>query len=324
MEWVVVGLGGAGRGHTAQIAATEGLHLAGVYDADAGLAEAAATKLGVRAYSSFEALLNDTTIAGVSLATPSALHAQQAVACLEAGKHVISEKPFALDSEEAGRIAAAARQADRLALPFHNRRWDPDFRLVLDIARAGTLGEVRVVRSAVAGPGPDGGWRLNRAMGGGRLNDWGPHLFSQIYEWFGGDALEVEGYTTTVYPQNECDDLFIADMRFAPNVRVSVSMSGFSHVVPPRWEVLGTEGTLLLTGNIHGEFTVAWKRADGQEETKTYQRRDVAPPVPIYAGIVAYLNGQGTLPVSLEEGVAVARWLETVRTTGARREGKTI
>jgi len=204
-----------------------------------------------------------------------------------------------------------------LALPFHNRRWDPDFRLVLDIARAGALGDIRVVRSAVGGPSADSGWRLKRAMGGGRLNDWGPHLFAQIYEWFGGEPLSVNGYLTTAYANNECDDLFIADLRFAPNVHVTATMSGISHLPLARWEVLGTEGTLLLTGEIHGEFTVAWKRMDGEEFSQNYRRSEIAMPVPIYQGISNYLRGEGELPVTVEEGVTVARWLDAVRTSDA-------
>ena len=313
MNWAVIGLGGAGRGHVAQIAQTDGMRLLGIFDADPAVASDAAAAGGVRAYPSLEALLADSELEGVTLATPSALHVEQAVLLLEAGRHVVLEKPFALDGEEAQRIAGAARKAGRLALPFHNRRWDPDFRLVLDVARAGTLGEVRVVRSAVGGPSPDSGWRLQRRMGGGRLNDWGPHLFSQIYEWFGGQAAGVSGYVTTIYPQNECEDLFAADLRFGPDVLVSVMMSGFSHLTPLRWEVIGSEGTLQVTGDFNDEFTLAWKRGDGGEFSQAYRRRDVVLPVPIYAGLVAHLEGRGDLPVTLDEGIAVSRWLGAVR-----------
>lgn len=317
INWAVVGLGGAGRGHAEQISQTPGLRLAGVYDVDPGAAQTAATARGVTAYSTFEALLADPNIEGVTLATPSALHAGEAIRLLEAGKHVVTEKPFALNGDEAQAIADAARKAGRLALPFHNRRWDPDFRLVLDVARAGTLGEVRVVRSAVGGPSPDSGWRLKRGMGGGRLNDWGPHLLSQIYEWFGGQALSVSGYVTTIHPQNECEDLFVADLRFASDVLVSVMMSGFSALTPPRWEVIGSEGTLQLTGELHGEFTLAWKRLDGKQSTQTYRRQEIAQTVPIYAGIVTCLTGWATPPVTLDEGVVVSRWLGTIRTSAA-------
>ena len=317
MNWAVIGMGGAGRGHAAQIAQTDGMRLVGVFDADQSVASDAAAARGVRAYSSWESLLADPEVVGVTLATPSAFHAEQAVSLLDAGKHVVLEKPFALNDGEAQGIADAARRAGRLALPFHNRRWDPDFRLVLEVARAGTLGEVRVVRSAVGGPSPDSGWRLQRHMGGGRLNDWGPHLFSQIYEWFGGEARAASGYLTTIYPQNECEDLFAAELRFAPDVLVSVMMSGFSHLTPLRWEVIGSEGTLQITGDFNDTFTLAWKRMDGQEFSQTYRRQDIAAPVPIYAGLVAQLEGRGEAPVTLEEGVAVSRWLGAVRASAA-------
>jgi len=317
VNWAVAGMGGAGRGHAEQIAQTAGLHLSGVFDVDPRAAAAAAVERGVTAYPSMEALLADPQVQGVSLATPSALHASEAVRVLESGKHVVIEKPFALNSDEAQNIANAARKSDRLALPFHNRRWDPDFRLVLDVVQAGTLGDIRVIRSAVGGPGPDSGWRLQQNMGGGRLNDWGPHLLSQIYELQGGQALSVSGYMTTVYPQNECDDLFAAEIRFAPSVLVSVMMSGFSYLTPPRWEVIGSEGTLQLTGELHGEFTLAWKCSDGQQFSQSYRRQDIAQPIPIYAGIAAHLAGRGELPVTLEEGMAVSRWLGAIRSSAA-------
>jgi predicted dehydrogenase len=153
-------------------------------------------------------------------------------------------------------------------------------------------------------------------FGGGRLNDWGPHLFSQVYEWFGDRPLSLTGYTVNVRPENECDDLFTADFLFHGHVRVSVMMNGFSYLRSPRWEVFGNEGTLQVTGDIHGEFLVHWKRRDGQESQQTYRRQEVAPPVPIYPSIVNHLQSGGELCVSLHEGVVVSQWLETVRNSG--------
>ena len=319
MNWVVVGLGGAGKGHAKQVKETEGMTLAGVFDVSRELCEAKAKELGVKPYDSLEALADDRSVDGASIATPSAMHAPVAMKLLEAGKHVLVEKPFALDGAEARAIAEAAARSKHLALPFHNRRWDPDFRLVLDVVKSGVLGDVKVVRSTVGGPGRDSGWRLLKKFGGGRLNDWGPHLFSQVYEWFSDKPLSLAGYTCRAYPDTECEDLFAADFLFTPDVRVSVMMSGFSHIPSPRWEVLGAEGTLQLTGNIHGEFALHWKRRDGQESQKTYRRQEVAPPVPIYPAIVEYARTGAQPPVSVNEGIVVSQWLEKVRESARGR-----
>ncbi len=313
MDWAIVGVGGSGRGHAKDIAKTPGLNLVGIFDIDPNAAEEAAAAYGMRIYPTLDVLLADTEVKGVTLATPSALHSRDAVRLLDAGKHVLVEKPFALDEAQARTIEDAARRNDRLALPFHNRRWDPDFRMVLEVARAGTLGEVRLVRSALGGPSPDTGWRLKKSMGGGRLNDWGPHLLSQMCEWFGPKAISASGYVTTVNPENECDDLFSANLRFGSDVLVTLTMSGFSHLLLPRWEVIGSEGTLQLNGDLHGEFTLTWKRKDGEEFSRTVRRKEVMPPIPIYTGIVDHLEGRGALPVTLEEGVTVSRWLGAVR-----------
>lgn len=320
MNWVVVGMGNAGQAHARTIMATKGLTLRGIYDTTPEVLKKRAQEFGVRPYESFRSILRDPEIHGATIATPSATHAQLAVALLAAGKHVLVEKPFALDATEAHTIAKVSEETKRLALPFHNRRWDPDFRLVLDVVRSGMLGQVKVVRSTVCGSARETGWRLLRRFGGGRLNDWGPHLFSQVYEWFGDRPRSLTGYTLRVYPDNLCDDLFAADFIFPGNVRVSVMMSGFCYIPSPRWEVLGTEGTLQVTGNIHDEFTLHCKRADGQEFLRTYRRQEVAPPVPIYSAIVQHCTSGVELPVSLHEGIVVSEWLERVRSYARQYE----
>src|SRR5690606_18265350 len=101
-----------------------------------------------KVYADFEEMLADQDVDAVYLATPVFLHAPQAIAALRAGKHVLVEKPMALNAEEAAAMNAAAQQADRrLAVAYYRRFW-PTFQRVHDMLAQRALGQVVLVRVA--------------------------------------------------------------------------------------------------------------------------------------------------------------------------------
>jgi len=134
-----------------------------------------------------EALLMQAGIDLIVIATPNHLHAPQALAALESGRHVVVDKPLALTSLEAEQLIGAAERAGRQLAVFHNRRWDSDFltlrRLVAE-QRLGTLAsfEARWDRYR---PTITERWREHAECGGGLLYDLGSHLIDQSVCLFG-------------------------------------------------------------------------------------------------------------------------------------------
>ena len=163
MGWGVVGAGTiADREFAPAIAAHDGATLAGVVSRDADRAAAFCGRHGGIAHSSLSSLLADDAVGAVYIATPNALHCSQAIEALDAGKHVLVEKPMALDTGEAREMVAAARARNRLlGVAFHLRHKPSNLAAREAVAR-GEIGELRLIQAHL-GAGrsifPYDGWR---------------------------------------------------------------------------------------------------------------------------------------------------------------------
>lgn len=185
----LVGFGLAGRVlHAPFIRATPALQLTAVVTSravDGALYPAA------RRVSSLDALLEDPSIALVVLATPNALHVEQALRALAAGRHVVCDKPLARTAAEVRALAAAASAAGRLLIPFQNRRWDCDHRTIAALLNEGRLGRIHSYESRWSRyqPKPQvrAAWKAEPGFNG-PLYDLFPHLIDQALTLFGRPA----------------------------------------------------------------------------------------------------------------------------------------
>jgi len=143
-----VGAGTVAHLHAKGIAATPGVELAGVYAPDASRTRAFAATYGAAAYDSVEALIGDPAIDAVHVLSPHDRHVDQAIACLDAGKHVIVEKPVATTAGEIARLKHAAAVAGRVCAPCHNYIHAPSLiraRRLVDEGRLGTVGSLWIL-----------------------------------------------------------------------------------------------------------------------------------------------------------------------------------
>ena len=326
MKWAVIGLGSAGKGHGRRVGQVTDLELAGGYDPVAEAREAFAEELGVPVYVDLAALLGDASIDGVTVASSSLYHAELAIQALQAGKHVLVEKPFATDAPSAQRMVDAARAAGRVVAPFHNRRFDVDFLMVREVLDSGRLGTLRRVHSFIGGPGRSKSWRAVRAQAGGRLYDWGPHLLDQVLSLTDAEVVSVWGVTHVPDGRGDADEYFRAELRLADGLDITTEMSGFSYLPPMRWEILGDTGTLQVTGNIHGEFALGVCCEGGEPEvteTTAAAERETRGDgsIKIYEALVDHIAGRGDLAVTPEHAVKVARVIDAVRQSADQAKG---
>ena len=194
--------------------------------------QAAAARIGAtEVTSSFDALLADDTISVLSIATPAALHSDMAIAALEAGKHVLVEKPFAHDLPSATRMVEAARSSDRVAMVAHEFRYSSARRRVQELIAEGYIGSPRfALARIVAGPvRPPSGPRRYRAeddaadAGAGLLFRLGSHYIDCFRAWF-GEVVAVTAALWTLEPDRvdggrtvraDADDTFSFRLEFA-------------------------------------------------------------------------------------------------------------
>lgn len=278
-----------------------------------------------------EAMLADPEIELVVVATPNDLHAPQAIAAVQAGKHVVIDKPFATTIAEAESVLAAAKAANRLATVFHNRRWDGDFLTVKGLVESGALGEVSLLISRFDRFRPllRNRWREEPAAGGGLWYDLGPHLGDQALCLFGlPDAVSAD--MAMQREGSQVTDYFHVTLHYGAR-RVRLQGSSLTAAPGPRFEVHGRLGTYVKYGldaqedhlragipiqsegwgvNADGVLTpVSGNDPLPAQSHPTERGRWPA----FYEGVAAAIRGTAPLPVPPEEALNVMRLLDLAR-----------
>jgi predicted dehydrogenase len=184
------GLGGSVF-HAPFISAVPGLRLAAIMQrtGDAAARAYPATRIA----RSLDEILADKSIELAVVSTPNETHFVLAKRVLEAGKHVVIDKPFAATSEEARELGQLAHSKGLLAIPFHNRRWDGDFQTVRKLLQQGAIGRLVTFESHFDRFRPiprENTWKEAENPANGMLFDLGPHLVDQVLALFGApDAI---------------------------------------------------------------------------------------------------------------------------------------
>ncbi|MBR5447507.1 MAG: Gfo/Idh/MocA family oxidoreductase, partial [Clostridia bacterium] len=204
----VIGYGGMGGWHTEHMLKSDVVSLAGIYDIKKERCELAESR-GIRAYSSREELLADPSIEIVTVAIPNDVHEEVVIACLEAGKNVICEKPVTLSMESLERMIEAANRTGKKFSVHQNRRWDVDYLAMQQLSDSGEIGEIINIESRIHGSrGIPSDWRGEKAYGGGMLYDWGVHLIDQALLVLGFDGIAGVRCTFVHITNDEVDDGF--------------------------------------------------------------------------------------------------------------------
>ena len=234
-----------------------------VYDTDEGKRNEASAE-GMTPYDSLEKFLA-SDIDLVIISTPNQWHKQYAVAAMQAGKHVLCEKPVAMNAAEMQEILECQRATGQIFTVHHQRRHDCDFQVVSQVIASGKIGNVTTIESRVMGErGVCFGWRADPESGGGMLYDWGVHLIDQILRLFQGQTVEYVYARLMSILTPAVDDYFELTLGFRNNVCAKLLVCTFALEKLPRWFVFGDRGTLKLedfTGeaggaaHIRGEVT---------------------------------------------------------------------
>ncbi len=246
----LLGFGAIGAEHARAADALPGLRLGMVCDrSDDRLSAARAHFPGVTTTTSPERLLSDGEVDVVVVSTPPDSHAAWAERVMNAGKHVIVEKPFALTIDESDQVLATAHATGRRAVVYQNRRFDPDFLTISKLLDRGSLGEVFHLEAFIGGYGhPCNYWHSDEAVSGGALYDWGSHLIDQILSLHPGPIHHV----TCIEHKRKWHDVTNADhtsmsLRFRDGSEAVFVHSDLAAALKPRWYLLGTEGAVTST-----------------------------------------------------------------------------
>jgi len=267
---VVIGYGGMGGWHTRHILEAGAVNLLGIYDIKPERAQLAREN-GIYAYGSFEEVLNDPRVDFVTIATPNELHKPLAIAALRAGKHVISEKPVTISSEELAEIVAVANACGKLFTAHQNRRWDCDYQMVRTAYHCGKLGKVTSVESRYHGSrGIPGDWRGKKEHGGGMIYDWGVHLIDQMLGIIDDRRIEKVYCHCDHITNDEVDDGFKLDLYFEGDLTARIEVGTTNFISLPRFYITGVNGTGVVND---------WRDECRMVICRSWEDKDVAPVV---------------------------------------------
>ncbi|WP_455587013.1 Gfo/Idh/MocA family oxidoreductase [Bacteroides sp.] len=202
---------------------------------------------------SFEELIKDPEVELVVVNTPDNTHYEYARMALEAGKHVIVEKPFTSTTEEGEELIALAASKGLMLSVYQNRRWDADFQTVQEIISNGLLGRLVEYESTFARyrnfikPNT---WKETGQSGGGLTYNLGSHLIDQAILLFGMPEA-VFADIDIVRTDGKVDDYFMIHFlrpTLAPNVKVTLKASYLMREAEPRFVLHGTLGSFVKHG----------------------------------------------------------------------------
>ncbi|HTR19987.1 MAG TPA: Gfo/Idh/MocA family oxidoreductase [Gemmatimonadales bacterium] len=276
----LIGTGFARRVQLPAAALVEGVSVTAIASGRRANAEAVAREFHIpHVFEDGVALAASTDVDLVIVSSTPPTHARYAIAALDAGKHVLCEKPMALNAAEAQRMVdAAARHPRQVAWVDHELRYEPNRRAVADRIRAGAIGELRHLELSLKpylrgdgrpqAYGAPWNWWFDAAQGGGLLGAVGSHLVDLCRFWTASEVVHVTGRVDTFIRERTdasgtvrpvtADDFTSFVLKMGSGATATLTLSSVAHHGPGHLaQISGTEGTMVLTGETKLEIAKA-------------------------------------------------------------------
>lgn len=320
VRWGLMGCGDISRKRVAPaLRDAAGSELVAVNRARVELAEDFAREFGARRWhADWRELLADDEIDAVYVATPVSLHAEQTIAAAEAGKHVLCEKPMAMDVAECDRMIAACR-ANGVALSIaYYRHFYPVIHRVREILAAGEIGrpvlaQINAFERFNPQPGQDRYWFVKRALaGGGPMMDFGCHRIEVLMHLLGKVERTTADLDSILFDDREVEDTAIALLQFHDRTRAVLTVTHAARESRDTLDLFGSEGSIHIPVLNHGEMMIT---------TVSGERRELHPPhpnihQPLIEDFIDAVRNQRAPAVDGETGREVARIEEEIYAAG--------
>ena len=288
-----IGLLGYGTGgqhfHAPFIDAADGVELAGVVTRSPERRAAVGRDWpGTPTYASLPELLA-AGVDAVAISTPPETRRELVLEAVQAGVHVVADKPFAPTADAGRELAAAAANAGVLLTVFHNRRWDADIRTLAGVLGNGQLGDVWRVHSRMDFADPA---TLESGPGGGLLRDLGSHLVDQML-WLLGDVRSVNAHLDWIEtPAGPTDASFCLQLEHVNGVCSVVESTKLNYLDERELRAYGSNGSYVARGtDVQAQAIFAGRRPTGNPEAWGYDE-------PARWGVLHTAAGEHTVPSS--------------------------
>lgn len=302
-----------------------GMQICAVADIDAERCKAAAADFpGISTYSSAAEMLAKSDVDLVTVITPHNTHAELAIQCMDAGRHVITEKPFAISTDECDAMIAARDRNKVMLSTYHNRHWDGWILNARQKIESGIIGDIiRIDAHLGSYHKPKDWWRSSKTISGGIMYDWGAHFLEYSLQLLKGRMVEVSGFMhqgfwgpSTCWKKDCIEDEAFSLVRFDDGTYLKLLFSNLDSNPKPGWlEVCGTAGNFMIQPNT---WTAYCQESSGPVvkdgpvgDSETFR---------FYQNIVNHLLGKEDLVITAEwarRPIHVMDW--TARSAAANR-----
>ena len=323
---LLVGAGGVGRKRATAVAAHAGSNLVAVCDVDETCAASLAGDHGAITFTDWSSAVRDADADLVIVSTTHDVLSAVSVNALQAGRHVLCEKPLGRDHDEVARSVDSAAAADRVLRAGYNHRFHPAIAGLHAAASQGRLGPLISVRGRYGHggrPGYDREWRADPAIsGGGELLDQGAHLLD-LSRWLLGDFESALAHTQTAFWDMPVEDNAFVLLRTAAGQVASL------HVSWTQWrnlfslEVFGRDGYAIAEG-LGGSYgperlTIGKRRPEGgvpEEESQVFEAPDGSWDLE-WAAFIAAVEGGDSPGADGVAGLATMEWIQRIYASAA-------
>jgi len=295
----------------------------------------------VKSYDTLDELLKDEAIELVVVNTPNYTHYDYAKQALQAGKHVVVEKPFTVNSKEGKELIQLAKKKKKKLSVYQNRRYDSDYKAIKNVIQEKLLGNVIEAEFHFDRFKEEVSPKLHKEVPGpgtGSLYDLGSHLIDQALQLF-GDPIEIFADIQIMRPVSKVDDYFEVVLYY-PGMRVRLKSSYQVREPLPGYVIHGSKGSFIKPKTDVQEAMLQAGKVPGQPDWGTESEtekgllhteingkviREYVPSLKgnyleYYEGIYNAIRNNEPLPVSAEDGLKVVRVIETAYDSNSKKK----
>ena len=245
----VIGLGRAGWNiHVNTMKNREDFQVVAVADPNKERQQQAKAELSAEAFDDISSLLKNSDAELIVVATASSDHAKHSIQALEAGRHVLTEKPMATSVEDADRMLEAAKTNGKILTIHQSGRWSPVFAFIKQMLSDERIGQVFFIRSGGYSYSRRNDWQTLRKYGGGLLNNNGVHAVDQCVILMESPIVDVFGDLQQIIQPGDTEDHVKVVMRGANGRVIDMELTTACAASLPSWILMGTRGSLTVRG----------------------------------------------------------------------------
>ncbi len=327
INFAIVGCGRIAQRHAEHIHNTIGCALVATCDIEFDKAQKLADAYGSIPYSSIEELLENKNVDILSICSPNGLHAHHSILGLNAGKHVLCEKPMALSAYDCGEMIKAAEKANKRLFVIKQNRYNPPVAAVKTLIEEGQLGKISSVQLSCFWNRNENyyanSWKGTKELDGGTLYTQFSHFVDLLY-YLIGDVKEVKAYGGNFQHQGiiEFEDTGVVILKFHNGAigTINYTVNSYKKNMEGSLTIFGDKGTVKIGGQYLNELE--YQQIEGVEITNLEQgnkannygeyQGSMSNHDKVYQNIVEVLKNGASVTTNMFEGLKTVEIIEKI------------